>query len=136
MAHHCKIREKTVCKIEIVCKIREETICKMIVCKIREEIVCNIETVCKMIKETVCKMIVCKIREVVVCKMTACKVEDRHSLQKHGMYFVNLDDMRINTIYKSRKYILVKQHKKRKRSNLKEHPRPHQLAQSPLTKCV
>ena len=89
-----------------------------------------------MIKETVCKMIVCKIREVVVCKMTVCKVEDRHSLQKHGMYFVNLDDMRINTIYKSRKYILVKQHKKRKRSNLKEHPRPHQLAQSPLTKCV
>ena len=107
MAHHCKIREKTVCKIEIVCKIREETICKMIVCKIREEIVCKIETVCK--------MIVCKIREVVVCKMTVCKVEDRHSLQKHGMYFVNLDDMRINTIYESRKYILVKQHKKRKR---------------------
>ena len=56
---------------------------------------------------TVCKMI--------VCKMIVFKGEDRHSLQEHGMQFVNLDDMRINTICKSRKYILVKLHKKRKR---------------------
>ena len=51
----------------------------------------------------------------IVYKMIVFKGEDRHSLQEHGMQFVNLDDMRINTICKSRKYILVKLHKKRKR---------------------
>ena len=57
-------------------------------------------------------MIVCKM---IVCKMIVFKGEDRHSLQEHGMQFVNLDDTRINTVCKSRKYILVKLHKKRKR---------------------
>ena len=68
-------------------------------------------TICKI--ETDCKMIVCKI--ITVCKMTVCKVKYRCSLQEHGMRFLDLNDMRMNTICKSRKYILVKLHKKRKR---------------------
>ena len=63
--------------------------------------------------ETICKIIVCKIMS--VDKMTVCKVKDRCSLQEHGMWFIDLNDMRMNIVCKSRKYILVKLHKKRKR---------------------
>ena len=57
-------------------------------------------------------MTVCKIQ---YSSLIVCKIEDRRNLQEHEMQFVNLDDLRINTVCKSKKYILVKPHKKRKR---------------------
>ena len=94
--------------------------------KVKEEIVCKIKTVCKMI---VCKVIVCKIQY----NLQGDSLQNRwyHSLQEHGMQFVTLYDMRIDTICKNRKCI-----RKERRSNFKKLLKPHQLVQSPSVECI